>query len=101
MVRGVVSGLALEPRDSYFITWLSRGQSGFKWPLKTSAEAIVMKILLNDEVRGNPNRKLSGPVAYSHCRLVAVGFPGFLLSSCRALTNICMDDLGQRDYACR
>ena len=35
------------------------------------------------------------------CRLVAVGFPGFLLSSCDALTNICMDDLGQRDYACR
>jgi hypothetical protein len=32
------------------MTWLSRGQSGFRWLLKTSAEAIVIKILLNNEM---------------------------------------------------
>src|SRR6266478_4587337 len=57
----VVSGaLDQEPRDSYFITWLSREQSGRRWLLKTSAEAIVIEILLNNELRGNPEQKLSG-----------------------------------------
>src|SRR5258707_12106591 len=33
--------------------------------LKTSAEAIVIEILLNNELRGNPERKLSGrPLAF-------------------------------------
>ena len=48
-----------EPIDSYFITWLSREQGGRRWLLKTSAEAMVIKNLLNNEMRGNPKRKLS------------------------------------------
>jgi len=39
---------------------LSREQSGRRWLLKTSAEAIVIEILLNNELRGNPEQKLSG-----------------------------------------
>jgi hypothetical protein len=35
--------LALEPPDSYFITWSSREQSGRRCLLKTFAEAVVIK----------------------------------------------------------
>jgi hypothetical protein len=49
-----------EPLDSYFITWLSREQSGLRWLLNTSAEAIVIEILPNNEMRGNPKGKLPG-----------------------------------------
>src|SRR5436309_928248 len=49
---------ALEPPDSYFITWLSREQSGFRCLLKTSAEVTVIRILLNHEIRDIPRQNL-------------------------------------------
>jgi len=44
----------LEPPSSYFITWLSREQSGFRWPLKILIEEFIIEILPNDSmlVRG-------------------------------------------------
>src|ERR1700740_382011 len=35
--------------------------------LKTSAETIVMEILLNNELRGNPQQKVSGRTAFALC----------------------------------
>jgi hypothetical protein len=39
---------ALQPQDSYFITWLSREQSGFRWRFKTFSDEIIIEILPND-----------------------------------------------------
>ena len=40
--------LTLELPSSYFITWLSREQSGFSWRLKTFSDEIIIEILPND-----------------------------------------------------
>lgn len=61
---------ALELPDSYFITWLPRGRSGFKWSLKTSLEAIVIKLLPNNELRGNPKQKRGSLISFRFtCRI--------------------------------
>jgi hypothetical protein len=36
---------ALEPQDSYFIKWLSREQSGFRWRFKSFSNEIIIEIL--------------------------------------------------------
>jgi hypothetical protein len=61
---------------------LSREQSGFKWLLKTIAEAIVIKTLSNNEVRGNSKQKLSGRrsvLTLPACRRWLPEFSSFVL----------------------
>ncbi len=39
-----------------------REQSGLRWLLKTSAEAVIIEILPKNEMGGDPKRKLSGAI---------------------------------------
>jgi hypothetical protein len=56
---------ALEPADSYFITWLSREQSGFSSRLKTFSNEIIIEILSNDQMRLRAG--VRADLEFDHC----------------------------------